>query len=160
MARAAARKALADIPPAAEAAVERLVGYNLKRVYVLVRADFRETLGADGLGPRAFSALSLVVATPGITQSDLARQLGIERSGLVAIIDDLERRGYLGRLAVPGDRRVQSLEPTAAGAAAFAAALAAVEAHEDRVLGVLGPDERATLLALLRKLRAAGGGAA
>ncbi len=155
MTRAAAAKAPVESDPVAESPVERLVGYNLKRVYMLIRADFRETLGPDGLTPRAFSALSLVTGTPGITQSDLSRILGVERSGLVAIVDDLEARGYLARRPVPGDRRVQSLQPTAAGAAAFAATLAAVEAHEDRILGVLSADERAALLALLRKVRKA-----
>jgi DNA-binding MarR family transcriptional regulator len=79
--------------------------------------------------------------------------LGIERSGLVAIVDDLEARGFLARVAVPGDRRVQALRPTKAGEAALAEMLAAVEDHEERLLGPLNEEERATLLGLLIKLR-------
>mgnify|MGYP001602657296 CR=1 FL=1 len=70
--------------------LDDLVGYNLKRAYVIVQSDFRAALGRDGLSPRVFSALSLVVQFPNITQSELARMLGIERSGLVAIVDDLK----------------------------------------------------------------------
>lgn len=137
--------------------LESLVGYGLKRAYVIMQSDFRATLGEGGLTPRSFAAQSLVVQRPDITQSELARLLGIERSGLVAIVDDLEQRGYLRRTTVPGDRRVQALVPTKAGCAAYDAALAAVRAHEGKMLGGLSHAERATLMSLLNKIRTAGG---
>lgn len=136
--------------------LEDLVGYNLKRAYVTLHADFRATLEEDDLAPRVFSALSLVVQFPNITQSELARMLGIERSGLVAIVDNLEHRGYLARATVPGDRRVQALVPTAEGAQAYAAAVAAVRAHEDRMLADFSAEDVTQLIALLRKIRAKG----
>jgi DNA-binding MarR family transcriptional regulator len=138
---------------AGDADLEGFVGYNLKRAYVIVDTDFRRALGEDGLAPRVFSALSLIVHTPGITQSDLARTLGIERSGLVAITDDLEARGFVLRKPVPGDRRVQALAPTKAGKVAYDEALAAVRAHEARLLADMTPAEIETLIGLLRKIR-------
>lgn len=141
-----------------EGGLEGLVGYNLKRAYMIVQADFRAALGIDGLSPRAFSALALVVANPGITQSELSRQLGVERSGLVAIVDDLERRGLIARAAVPGDRRVQALVPSARGRAVYLEALATAERHERALLSDLSEAERATLLDLLRRIRARGEG--
>lgn len=141
---------------AGESDLEGFVGYNLKRAYVIVDADFRRALGEDGLAPRVFSALSLIVHTPGITQSDLARTLGIERSGLVAITDDLETRGFVMRKPVPGDRRVQALAPTRAGKAAYLEALATVRAHEARLLADMTPAEIATLIGLLQKIRQIG----
>mgnify|MGYP005853713877 CR=1 FL=1 len=136
--------------------LEGFVGYNLKRAYVIIQADFRRTLGDDGFTPRAFSALSLVVQFPNITQTGLAKMLGIERSGLVAIVDDLERRGLVQRGAVPGDRRVQALLPTRAGIKALADAVAAVRAHEDRLFADFTAAERATLMSLLQRVRALG----
>ena len=133
--------------------LEGFIGYNLKRAYVTVQTDFRATLGDDGLGTRVFSALSLVVQFPQISQSELARMLGIERSGLVAIVDELEKRGYLIRTTVPGDRRVQALVPTSDGNAAYQSALDAVKQHEDRLLSHLKADEKQSLLHLLRKVR-------
>lgn len=134
--------------------LEDLVGYNLKRAYVIVRSDFRAALGQDGFSPRVFSALSLAVHSPNITQSELARMLGIERSGLVAIVDELESRGYLERVAVPDDRRVQALVPTEAGRAAYAEAAELARAHEAALLSNLTAAEKETLLRLLRKIRA------
>ena len=140
-------------PEAETSDLEDLIGYNLKRAYVVVQTDFREALGRDGLAPRVFSALSLVNEHPDITQSELARRLGIERSGLVAIVDELEGRGYLARTSVPSDRRVQALVPTEAGQQAYAEAVATVRAHEDRMFAAMTTKERETLLRLLKKIR-------
>lgn len=137
--------------------LEDLVGYNLKRAYIVIQTDFRAALGKDGLSARVFAALSLAVKFPNITQSELARMMGIERSGLVAIVDELEERGYLRRAAVPGDRRVQALVPTDVGQRAYADAISVVRAHENALLADMTADERTTLLALLRKIRKVGG---
>ena len=90
-------KETAEVMPET-ADLESLIGYNLKRAYMIVQNDFRSTLGNDGMAARVFSALSLAVQTPNITQSELARTLGIDRSGLVAIVDELEERGYVSRV--------------------------------------------------------------
>ena len=133
--------------------LEELIGYNLKRAYVIVRTDFRKALGEDGMSARVFSALSLCVRFPNITQSELARMMGIERSGLVAIVDELEARSYLRRVQVPTDRRVQALVPTGAGRAAYRDAIKAVRAHEDALFNEMTDDEKQTLLTLLKKIR-------
>lgn len=135
--------------------LEGLIGYNLKRAYVIVSNDFRTALegAGDGFAPRVFSALSIAVQYPDITQSDLARRLGIERSGLVAIVDELEARGYLKRKPVPGDRRAQALAPTQAGRSAYERALAAAHTHEAALFSNFSAEEQATLLTLLRKMR-------
>lgn len=136
--------------------LEGFIGYNLKRAYMIIQADFRRALGEDGFSPRAFSALSLVVQFPNITQTGLSRMLGIERSGLVAIIDDLEGRGLVRRGRVPGDRRAQALLPTKAGIQALADATAAVRSHEDTIFADFTDAERTTLMALLQRVRALG----
>lgn len=133
--------------------LEQLFGYNLKRAYIIFQTDFRKALGPDGLGPRSFALLALVVRFPNVTQSELARALGIERSGLVAIVDELEGRGYLHRVAVPGDRRVQALVATTEGSSAYADALQRVRDHETELLADFTDDEKKTLAHLLQKIR-------
>ena len=138
-----------------ESDIEGLLGYNLKRAYMIVRDDFRKQVEQSVLSPRSFSVLTLIVESSGLTQSAVARQLGIERSGLVAIIDDLEARGLAERRAVPGDRRAQALMATEAGHDLHAQILARVHAHERALLASLDPAEQAQLLTLLRKFRSA-----
>jgi len=137
--------------------LEGLVGYNLKRAYLVVQEDFRTALGEGGLSARVFAALTLTVENPNITQSALARMLGIERSGLVAIVDDLEAKGYLKRTAVPGDRRVQALVPTKTGKTAHAEMVRIVQAHEAALFADMTAGEKQTLLELLKKIRSVGG---
>lgn len=133
--------------------LEGFIGYNLKRAYVIVQNDFRRALGEDGFAPRVFSALSLVVQYPNVTQSGLARMLGIERSGLVSIVDELEKRQLLVRTNVPGDRRVHALVPTDEGKRVYAASWKAVREHENVLLSNLSDDEKSTLVHLLKKIR-------
>ncbi len=133
--------------------LEDLIGYNLKRAYIIVQNDFKKTLGKDGLSVRVFTALSLTVNFPNITQSALARAMGVERSGLVAIVDEFEALSYLRRAPVPGDRRVQALVPTDAGIAAYREMAAQVKEHEDRLLSNLTSTEKQTLISLLKKIR-------
>ncbi len=137
------------------ATLDSLIGYNLKRVYMIFQADFRRTLGKEGLSPRCYSALSLAVQHTDITQSELARELGIERSGLVAIVDELEGLGLLSRVPVPGDRRVQALSPTRKGQKLFAEISRRVSQHEERLLSTLSVEERKGLVSVLKKLRKA-----
>lgn len=138
--------------------LEQLIGYNLKRVYMLVRDDFRASLAGDDLSPRVFSALSLTVENEGITQSEVARRLSIERSGLVSIIDILEERGLVQRMPVKGDRRAQALHPTFKGNETYDRALKTVFKHEERAFDMLSSVERDQMMALLRKIRAGSSG--
>jgi DNA-binding MarR family transcriptional regulator len=133
--------------------LEDFFGYALKRAYVVFYEDYRAALGEDGFAPRVFSALALVVQYPNITQSAVARHLGVIRSGLVAIIDELEARGYVTRTSVPGDRRVQALVPTEAGKAAYLQAKTVVQSHEAELLADFTDAEKQELKRLLQKVR-------
>jgi DNA-binding MarR family transcriptional regulator len=135
--------------------LETLVGYNLKRAYIVMHDDFQKALSEERLAPRVFAALSLVVQYPRETQSELARRLGIERSGLVALVDDLERRGLLRRATVTGDRRLQALVATDEGIRVQARAHSKVEAHERALLSGFTEPEKRRLLEMLRRIRAA-----
>ena len=129
-----------------------LVGYNMKRAYMRIHADFTVALEEIGLRQRTFSVLSLVVQNAGISQSDVARTLGIERSGTVVIVDELEDRGLISRDKVPGDRRAYALTPSDEGRALYARAMERIAAHEASLLAGFSADERRTLLEFLTRI--------
>ena len=133
--------------------LDGFIGYNLKRANLLVQGATRRVLEPHDLTPSAFATLSLVMSHPGITQSEVARQLGIERSGLVALVDKLQGRGFVKREPVPGDRRVQALHPTSAGCAAYDVVLRDIRDLEDRMFKDFSEQERGALLSILGKLR-------
>jgi len=130
----------------------RLVGYNMKRAYMRIYADFTDALAEHDLRQRTFSVLSLVVENPDVSQSDVARTLGIERSGTVVIVDELEGRDLIRRDKVPGDRRAYALNVTSSGRDLYARALKRIDRHENKVLAGLDKDERALLRGLLNRI--------
>jgi DNA-binding MarR family transcriptional regulator len=147
---------VAELPAVSVAGLDRslrqLVGYTMKRATNLMQADAARVLDPLGLRITTFSALSVICDTPDVTQSQLAASLNMERSNTVLIIDALEEAGLIGRHRVLSDRRSFALRATLAGTRRRRAAVAALEAHEDAMLAGLSPEERATLVALLRRI--------
>lgn len=133
-------------------ALSGFIGYAMKRAYMTIHADFLASLEHLDLRTGTFSALSIIVDNPDISQSQLARALAIERSGVVLIVDHLEGRDLIGRHRVPGDRRAYALRATLAGRHLRDQAVEAIREHEARVLSRLGDREQAELRALLARL--------
>ena len=67
--------------------LRQFVGYSMKRAFLDIRDDLIVTLAPLGLRVMTFSALSIVVENPDLSQSQLAQSLRIERSGVVVLVD-------------------------------------------------------------------------
>lgn len=113
----------------------------------------RARLRPLGLHVRTYSALAVAAGSAtGASQREIAEYLDLDPSQLVALIDELESSGLVAREVDPNDRRYRLIRATAQGADALAQARTETSAAEDEALGMLTADERATLLALLRKV--------
>ncbi len=142
-----------NAPAASDDLLREFIGYNMKRSFLVVREDMQRVLEPLGLKVATFSALSVVVENPDISQSQLAQVLKLERSGMVVLVDALEDDDLISRNRVPGDRRTYALRATPKGRRLFEKASAVVDAHEDALFGsVLNEEERATLLHLLQRV--------
>ena len=95
------------------------------------------------------TVLSLIAANPGSSQTLLARAAGLNKSALVGIVDELEKRGLAARDRSASDRRRNNLSVTPAGEAAMKAMLARVDGGEARVREALGKRDHLALLDLL-----------
>lgn len=129
------------------------IGYAMKRALSIVQADFAKTLAEYDLRAVSFSALSIIVGEPGLTQTQLADALQIERSNLVTIIDELAGRNLIVRAPVAQDRRRHALMPTTAGKQLAAVAKASAIEHERRLFACLTDEERTELQRILQKFR-------
>lgn len=133
--------------------LRQFIGYNMKRSFLVVREDMHRVLEPLGLKVATFSALSVVVENPDISQSQLAQVLKLERSGMVVLVDALEGDDLISRNRVPGDRRAYALRATPKGRRLWERARAVVEAHETALFGpVLNEEERTLLLSLLQRV--------
>jgi DNA-binding MarR family transcriptional regulator len=91
------------------------LGYFVRRLQIWVFQDFMRALARVDIRPAQYSVLVVVEANPGLSQSDIAEFLGIERARLVRLLDRLEKRGLTERRASPRDRRSHALYLTREG---------------------------------------------
>lgn len=132
------------------------VGFTLSQVGLETARQFGEVVGALGLEPRHFAVLSAVQSAvqsaEGESQQVIGDRLGIPASTMVAIVDHLEEAGLLERRLRSTDRRTRTLHLTSRGETLRSEAFAAAMGQEARICAGLEPDERAQLLALLRRV--------
>ena len=108
-----------------------------------------------GLRSGAFSVLALIAANPGCSQNDLARELALDKSGVVAIVDELEEKGLARRARLAHDRRRHALSLTPEGLVLMDEMYAAVSRVERPIQDALSAEELETLLTLLDRAYAA-----
>jgi DNA-binding MarR family transcriptional regulator len=89
-----------------------------------------------------------------LSQGDIARRMRIDRTTMVALIDDLEHKGFALRRQDPGDRRKNVVELTGAGHETLRLANEAAGKAEQIFLSPLPPDERDRFITALRTLLA------
>lgn len=108
-----------------------------------------------GLGWPEYETLHHLVIrdTPGhASPGSLATDLGLSGAGMTGRLDALEAAGWVRRSPHPDDRRRVEIEITEAGMDLWRRAMDLRGRAEDEVLGVLSPEERAHLAALLKRM--------
>ena len=138
-------------------ALDDRLGPLLGRAHEAHRVLGREALAPLGLSPKGFGALAVLRAEGPLSQPRLAARQGIDRTTMVAVVDELERMGAVERDRDPADRRAYLTRLTREGQRLHERALAAVVDAERRFLEPLAPGDRERLKGALRAL--AGGGA-
>jgi DNA-binding MarR family transcriptional regulator len=115
-------------------------------------SQFAEKLGVLELTPADAGILRLLRVEAGLSQQELAARLQIHPSRLVAILDNLEKRGFVERRANPDDRRLYSLHLTQAGGETLEKIGGVARKHQDALFSSLSWEERNTLAALLLRI--------
>jgi DNA-binding MarR family transcriptional regulator len=129
------------------------LGYALKRAQLRIFENFLRCVAPLELTPAQFSVLMLLDKNPGRNQTEIANTLGILRPNFVAMLDNLETRDLCARIRSTNDRRSHILVLTDKGRAVLARARKLVTTkHESRLNDLLGPANRAALLAMLAKI--------
>lgn len=128
------------------------VGFLLSRSSGAAIRATNEQLRSAGIRARHYSVLSLACDTEGVSQRELADVLGLDPSQIVALVDDLQKRGLVERHPDPGDRRTRLVSPTPHGRTVLRRARGQVAKARNDFLGRLDDGERAVLLELLRKV--------
>lgn len=126
--------------------------------FLLARAGGRAIRGLNralepfGLRSRHYTVLMAAAEHGGLSQRELGDLLGIDPSAVVALVDDLQRAGFVRRDPHPDDRRTRLVVLTDEGTEAFDRACEHAAKVDDETLAPLDASERATLIDLLRRI--------
>lgn len=115
-------------------------------------SQFAERLRVIDLAPPDAGVLRLLRVAAGLSQQELSVKLGIHPSRLVALLDNLEKRGFVERRTHPDDRRLYSLHLTQGGGEALGRIGKIAREHQEVLLSALSKEEREMLGALLLKI--------
>lgn len=127
-------------------------GYVLRRAQLAGFEAFqRATAGVD-ITPARYTALIIVGANPGLTQSALGAALGTARSGAMMVVNWMEKRGLADRRDLPNDGRAWGLFLTRRGETRLRELQRRVRANDALFAARLSVEERLQLRRLLERL--------
>jgi DNA-binding MarR family transcriptional regulator len=126
----------------------------MHRALQLALDIYSEEAGADGPTQRQFAVMEAVAAKEGLTQTDLVRATGIDRSTLADLVSRMTTRGLLARERSTLDARAKAVRLSPEGLALLEAARPRVAAADKRLLGLLPKGRRDLFLELLSELAA------
>jgi DNA-binding MarR family transcriptional regulator len=135
-------------------------GHLLRRCHQIAVDFYTAEVGEDGPTPPQFALMLTVFQNRGLSQVDLVRLTGIDRSTVAEMVARLLKRGLLQRSRTAADRRTNALAVTETGEAMLRAALPAVLQAQTRALQPVPPARREELVDLLRLLASVNGPAA
>ncbi|MFE2407433.1 MarR family winged helix-turn-helix transcriptional regulator [Kitasatospora sp. NPDC059408] len=131
--------------PSAPAAL----GLLMYRAHQLARARANQAAGPSGIELQHAGVLTAVREGRARSQRELGTALGIDKSTLVRIVDDLENRGLLLRRRTPNDRRTYEILITEEGERRLAEASALFSDAMAGLLEVFTPEQQRQLHELL-----------
>ena len=126
----------------------------MHRALQLALDVYSEEVGPEGLTQRQFAVLEVVSAKAGLTQTDLVRATGIDRSTLADLVARMEQKGLVERQRSTLDARAMAVRLTEAGSAALEAARPRVQSADKRILALLPKGRRDAFLTVLAELAA------
>jgi len=141
--------------PATEAhtTVENDLGWALGVVFRRYAKAAATALADVPGGPRGYQVLATIVGCEAPRrQLDLAQHLGVDRTVMTYLLDDLEAGGLVERQPDPADRRARLIMLTETGRDALRTLEQRLAGAEAEVLGGLEDDERMLFRSLLQRV--------
>lgn len=136
-------------PQAADQPLPRL-GYLLKQAHLQFMELACEALAPLGISPREWAALICLDDERLLSQTEAAQLLGIDRTTMVALVDELQRKGLVVREPDPDDRRKNRVELTSRGQEILRQGASLADDAERDYLAVLSQTDAQQLKIALR----------
>jgi DNA-binding MarR family transcriptional regulator len=136
-------------------AARRAFGWMLHDVFRLFQRSWNHCLRASGTGisPAQCRVLTTLYVQDGLTQTELADEIEMEKAPLGRLLDRLEEMGFIARHPDPADRRVRRVYQTEKSEGLDEPMWGAARGMFDTALQGLTQEELMTLLSLLDRLK-------
>ncbi len=140
-----------NVPPLGESflTVSDEFVFLVEEVPRKLRRLFDASTARFGLTRTQWRALAHIFRTPGMTQTELAKCLELERASVGHVIDQLERMAFAERRAVQGNRRVWELHLMAKAIEILPQLRVEADKIYARLLGSISPDEMGLMRGIL-----------
>ncbi len=132
--------------------VEADLGWALSAITRSYLRAARDAVADLPGGARGYLVLAVAGQGEPRSQLALAQHLGVDRTAMTYLLDDLEAAGLVERRPDPADRRARRVVPTPDGLALLREVKATLRDVEDGLLAPLDEEERVVLRGLLRRL--------
>lgn len=136
----------------APAPVSARLGYLLKHAQLAFAEHSAPALAPLRINGRELAVLAVLGGPQPLAQHQAAGRLGVDRTSMVDLIDELERKNLVGRTPDPGDRRRNLVQLTAHGRSVLEQGTRAAEEAERRFLRALSPAEQEQFRSMLRRV--------
>jgi MarR family transcriptional regulator, temperature-dependent positive regulator of motility len=126
----------------------------MHRVLQLALDIYAEEAGEGGPTQRQFAVMEAVSVKEGLTQTELVRATGIDRSTLADLVARMTTKGLLSRERSSLDARAKAVRLSPEGQALLESARPRVEAADKRILALIPKGKRDGFLDMLADLAA------
>ncbi len=118
----------------------------------LIQSEFHRVVKAKGLSVAEWRVLATLASGQPMSTGHLAEVSLTKGPTATRMLDRMQARGQVERLALDSDRRVTLVRITAEGRRKVSRLIALAQEHEQRVLAPLGAQQASDLKATLRRI--------
>ncbi|MDF1506814.1 MarR family transcriptional regulator [Robertmurraya sp. DFI.2.37] len=124
----------------------------LSRAYRAVNENVNKLIHTYGLNPTEFAVLELLYHKGEQPLQQIGGKILLASGSITYVVDKLEEKGYLVRVACPNDRRVTFAQITDSGKKFIEDVFPQHEQKIHQLMSELSNDEKNEAIALLKKL--------
>jgi len=143
---------MGETDPPKPFALARSLGHLLHRAQQRADEVFAALHGDDNATLRQFAVLAAISEQTGLTQTDLVRITGVDRSTLTDMMKRLEKKGLVERERTAKDKRAKTVRLTNKGRTRLAEAAPHALAADEALLDALPRNKRRAFLGTLEGL--------
>jgi DNA-binding MarR family transcriptional regulator len=127
-------------------------GFLARRLHQINVALFLDEFDDLKVTPVQWGVLTVIAGSPGISYTELASQVGMDRVNAANVVDRLEERGIIAQQRNEADRRQISIYITDHGIALLDEYESRIAKVQEKLLAPLSKADQETFLQLLRRL--------